>query len=126
LSTVRSSSGGSDERWHGVGAIPAKVGKRWVAGIWAGWSGRGEFRRGARAGFDGARRKKRKQARGGGVRVGFIGDSTAQLMGRSRAELKTAGGAGVPSGAWQPLGFGGPTWQGEGRTAEVMWRWEEE
>jgi hypothetical protein len=38
------------------------------------------------------------QTRGGGVRVGFIGDSAAQLMGergrereRSRAELKTAG-----------------------------------
>jgi hypothetical protein len=25
----------------------------------------------------------------------------------------------VPSGAWQPLGSGGATWQGEGRTAEA-------
>jgi hypothetical protein len=25
----------------------------------------------------------------------------------------------VPSDAWQLLGFGGPTWQGEGRTAEA-------
>jgi hypothetical protein len=39
--------------------------------------------------------------------------------GRSQAELKTAGGAGVPSGVWQPPGSGGATWQGEGRTAEA-------
>jgi hypothetical protein len=39
--------------------------------------------------------------------------------GRSWAELKTAGSAGVPSGAWQPLGSGGATWQGEGRTTEA-------
>jgi hypothetical protein len=39
--------------------------------------------------------------------------------GQSRAEPRTAGGAGVPSGAWQPLGSGGPTWQGERRTAEA-------
>jgi hypothetical protein len=73
--------------------------------------------------FGGARRKKRKQAREGGVRVGFKGDSTTQLMGErgwSRAELKTAGGAGVSSGhAWRLFGLGGATWQGEGRTAEA-------
>jgi hypothetical protein len=31
----------------------------------------------------------------------------------------------VPSDAWQLLGSDGPTWHGEGRTAEVARRWEE-
>jgi hypothetical protein len=76
----------------------------------------------ARADFGGARRKKRKQAREGGVRVGFEGDSTAQLMGERAVTggAQDAGGAGVSSGhAWRPFGLGGATWQGEGRTAEA-------
>jgi hypothetical protein len=86
---VRSSSGGSGERRLGVGAIPAKGGRgldrirsegqwrRWGSGRPRGF-GRGEgvtanSGEEARVDFGGARRKKRKQARGGGVRVGFIG-----------------------------------------------------
>jgi hypothetical protein len=39
---------------------------------------------------------------------------------RSRAKPRTAGGADVLDGAaWQLLGIGGPTWNGEGRTAEM-------
>jgi hypothetical protein len=72
LSTTRQRAGISGEGRLGVKAIPAKEGrkldqvgelaeevrKRWAAGIWAGWSGRGEFRRGARGEFGVARRKK--------------------------------------------------------------------
>jgi hypothetical protein len=63
-----------------------------------------------------------KQARGGGVRVDFIGQARLSdgreregERGRSRAELKTAGGAGVLDGvAWQPLGVDCLTWNGKG------------
>jgi hypothetical protein len=42
------------------------------------------------------------------------------------ARHRAAGGTGVLDGvAWQPLGIGCPTWNGEGRTADAAWRWEE-
>jgi hypothetical protein len=65
--------------------------------------------------FGVARRKKRKSSRRKGVRVGFYRRarpcrSEGKRERQSRAELRTAGGTGVPSGAWQPLGSGSPTW----------------
>jgi hypothetical protein len=66
-----------------------------------------------------ARRKKRKSSRRKRVRVGFYRrarpcrrerERERERERQSRAKLRTAGGAGVPSGAWQPLGSGGPTW----------------
>jgi hypothetical protein len=42
------------------------------------------------------------------------------------ARHRAAGGTGVLDGvAWQPVGIGCPTWNGEGRTADAAWRWEE-
>jgi hypothetical protein len=60
----------------------------------------------------GGRRGKAAGEKGCGS--GFIGEHSIveerERERRSRAELRTAGGAGVPSRAWQPLGSGGPTW----------------
>jgi hypothetical protein len=65
-----------------------------------------------------------------GLGLIFIGGHGAveerERQGQSRAELRMAGGAGVLDGVvWQPLGIDCPTWQGEGRTAEAVRRWEE-
>jgi hypothetical protein len=69
----------------------------------------------------GGRRGKQAGERGFGS--GFIGGhdlvEERERGWQSRAEPRTAGGAGVLCGAWQPLGIGDPTWQGEGRTAEA-------
>jgi hypothetical protein len=72
----------------------------------------------------GVARRKKREASGEGVRVGFYRrarpvEERQREGGRSWAEPRTASGAGVPSGAWQPLGSGGPTWQGVGRTTEA-------
>jgi hypothetical protein len=67
-----------------------------------------------------ARKKKGKAAGERGVRSGFIAAHCFREEREkkwSRAKPRTAGGAGVLS--WQPLGSGGPTWNGEGRTAET-------
>jgi hypothetical protein len=60
------------------------------------------------------RRKKRKSSRRKAVRVGFYrGAQPCKREGEREAvtgRLRTAGGAGVPLGAWQLLGSGGPTW----------------
>jgi hypothetical protein len=56
-----------------VGGLGKEVRELCAAGIWAGWSGRCECRRGARADFGGARKKKGEAGEGDGVRVGFIG-----------------------------------------------------
>jgi hypothetical protein len=60
----------------------------------------------------GGRRGKAAGEKGCGS--GFIGERSIveerERERQSRAELRMAGGAGVPSGAWQPLGSGGPTW----------------
>jgi hypothetical protein len=75
--------------------------------------------------------RKGDQARGGGVRVGFIaahcfGEERERERGQSRAEPRKTGGAAVLDGAaWQLLGIVCPTWNGEGRTAQAAWRWEE-
>jgi hypothetical protein len=69
----------------------------------------------------GGRRGKQEGERGFGS--GFIGGhglvEERERGGQSRAEPRTAGGASVLCGAWQPLGIGDPMWQGEGRTAEA-------
>jgi hypothetical protein len=76
-----------------------------------------------------ARRKKR-EAGGEGVQVGFYRRARpcrreGEREGQSRAGFKTASGAGVPSGAWQPFGTGGPTWlRGNGQQVQHG-RWEE-
>jgi hypothetical protein len=67
--------------------------------------------------------EEEENRRGEGVWVGFVAAhyfvEERERRSGHRIGLKTAGGAGVPSGAWQPLRSGSPTWQGEGRTAEA-------
>jgi hypothetical protein len=69
------------------------------------------------------KRKKRQSGRGEGVRSGFIAArclKEERERERSWAKSRTAGGAGVLDGAaWQLLGIGDPTWNGEGTTTDV-------
>jgi hypothetical protein len=69
------------------------------------------------------KRKKRQSGRGEGVRSGFIAARCLREereRERSWAKSRMAGGAGVLDGpAWQLLEIGGPTWKGEGTTADV-------
>jgi hypothetical protein len=76
----------------------------------------------------GGRRKREQQK--GGARFGFIGtQDSVEVKGRESsraARHRSVGGAGVLDGvAWQALGIVYPTWNGEGRTAEAAWWWEE-
>jgi hypothetical protein len=71
-------------------------------------------------------RKEEEEETGEGMGLGliFIGGHGAveerEREGQSRAELRTAGGAGVLDGvAWQPLGIDCPTWKSGGRPAEA-------
>jgi hypothetical protein len=66
----------------------------------------------------------------GGARFGFIGTQDSvrvkERESSRAARHRSAGSAGVLDGvAWQSLGIVCPTWNGEGRTAEAAWRWEE-
>jgi hypothetical protein len=95
---------------------------KWRAeGIWKGWRKHGEFWRelcGGGSVFGGREVEEKEKRPGRGGPVGFIAThcfGEEREKKRSRAKPRTAGGAGVP--AWQPLGSGGPTWNGEGRTA---------
>jgi hypothetical protein len=135
LSTVRSCSGGSGERWLGVEAILAKEGRGLDRIRLGGWNLGGVkwlLRIPARStgGLQWRKEEEEETCEGRWGSGRLYRASTAQLMGeregeiergRSWAELKTAGGAGVPSGAWQPLVSGGAMWHGEGRTAEAAW-----
>jgi hypothetical protein len=70
-----------------------------------------------------ARRKKREASGGKGVRVGFYRRAwpcrREGERGQSRAEPRTAGGAGMLCGAWQPLGNIDMTWRHGERPAGV-------
>jgi hypothetical protein len=116
--TVRSSSGGSGEGRHGVGAIPAKKGRKLDqirSGSWWRRCGSGVqlgFGRGGAVaansgeecsgGLGVARRKKRKTGEGKGFGSGFI-EAHCFIEERERRSghgigLRTAGGACVPLG----------------------------
>jgi hypothetical protein len=74
--------------------------------------------------------EEEREQQKGGARFGFIGtQDSVEVKGRESsraARHRAAGGAGVLDGvAWQPLGIDCPTWNGEGRTVEAAWRWEE-
>jgi hypothetical protein len=100
------------------------VRERWRAGIWAGWSSRGETRRRARWLARWSRGGGREIRREDGFESSFKGEHCSveerERESRHRAGLRSTGGADVPFGcAWRPLGTGGPTWQDEGRLAEA-------
>jgi hypothetical protein len=95
-----------------------EVRKRWAARICAGWSGRGEFRRGARGELRCREEEEEETGEEMGFGSGFIGvhcfvEERERESGHG-IRLRTAGGAGVPFGCGQPLGTGGPTWLSRG------------
>jgi hypothetical protein len=81
--------------------------------------------RSAAAGSVVARGKKRKSSGGMGFGSGFIGEHDL-VEKREREGAVTGLGSGrraalaCPSGAWQPLGIGGPTWLSGGQPAEAF------
>jgi hypothetical protein len=84
----------------------------------------------AAVGVGGHGGKRKGEQQKGGARFGFIGtQDSVEVKGRESSRTArhgSAGGTGVLDGvAWQPLGIDCPTWNGEGRTAEAAWRWEE-
>jgi hypothetical protein len=82
--------------------------------------------RSAAAGSVVARGKKRKSSGEMGFGSGFIGKH-GLVEEREREGAVTGPGSGrqaalaCPSGAWQPLGTGGPTWLSGGRPAGAAW-----
>jgi hypothetical protein len=80
--------------------------------------------RSAAAGSVVARGKKRKSSGEMGFGSGFIGEH-GLVEEREREGAVTGPGSGqraapaCPSGVWQPLGIGGPTWLSRGRPAEA-------
>jgi hypothetical protein len=102
-----------------VGELGEKVGKRRAVGIWVGWRGRGDFRRGnVVAGSVSRGGRRGEQARGRGLGPFYSSALLRRREGEENWSQDRAAPA-VPSDAWQLLGSGGPTWQGEGRTAEA-------
>jgi hypothetical protein len=82
-----------------------------------------------RLGVDGRGEEERGKQQRGGAWFGFIEtQDVVEVKGRESghaARHRAAGGAGVLDGvAWRPLGIGCSSWNGEGRTAVAVWRWE--
>jgi hypothetical protein len=76
------------------------VRRRWAARIWAGWSGRGEFRRGARGELRWREEEEEETGEEMGFGSGFIGvhcfvEERERESGHGIG-LRTAGDAGVP------------------------------
>jgi hypothetical protein len=124
---VDSGQGKSEARPERVGRLAGEERKFLGAGIWAGWSGRGEFRRAARwsALWSRGRRKGNSGKERARVQL-YRGVSLCRREGeresRRAAGLRSTGGADVPLGrAWRPLGTGVSTWQGKGKPTEAAW-----
>jgi hypothetical protein len=112
-----SGEGGPEAGPDQVGKLVEEVRKQWAAGIWAEWSGRGEFRRGVRRQARCHEEEEEEIRRGRGVRVGFYRRARPRRREGERGAVSgrahdggRRSGRGAVSGAWQPLGTGGPTW----------------
>jgi hypothetical protein len=93
---VRAARGGDDSGEGGpevgpdqVGELGEEVREQCAAGIWTGWSDCCECRRGARADFGGARKKKGENRRGRWGLGRFYRASTAQLKGEKGRERES-------------------------------------
>jgi hypothetical protein len=101
------------------------VRKRWAAGIWAGWSSRGEFRRGALGELRYREEEEEETSEEIGFGSSFIGvHGFVEERGSERAVTGPGSGRRVapacPSGAWQLLSIGGLTWLTGGRPAGAV------
>jgi hypothetical protein len=105
------------------------VRERCAAGIWAGWSDCCECRRGARANFGGARKKKWGNKRGRWGSGRFYRASTAQLMGERGREREGGHGwtsrrraAPACSTGWRGSRSGWTARRGTARGGQRKWR----
>jgi hypothetical protein len=85
-----------------------------------GWSSRGEFRRGARGELRCREEEEEETGEETGFGLSFIGvHGFVEESGRERAVTRPGSGRWAtpasPSGAWQLLSTGGPTWVSGGR-----------